>query len=77
MRDLIFMKKIPHTTYVLLHLKFCGFGIGFGIGRKYRPIRVSDSLSGLNQNSGFGRSLLCVRKLFNMYTEEEYQWIGY
>jgi hypothetical protein len=54
---------------VLLHLHFCGFGIGlgiglgigfgigFGIGRKYRPIRVSVSVSGLNQNSGFGRSL--------------------
>ena len=34
-----------------------GFGIGYGIGRKYRPIRVSVSVSGRNQNSGFGRSL--------------------
>ena len=42
---------------VLLHLNFCGFGIGFGIGRKYWPIRVSVSVSDLNQNSGFGRSL--------------------
>ena len=37
-------------------LKF-GFGIGYGIGRKYRPIRVSVLVSDLNQNSGFGRSL--------------------
>ena len=57
------MEKIPQTSYVstLLHLKFCGFGIGFGIGygigRKYRPIRVSVSVSDLNKNSGFGRSL--------------------
>ena len=35
-----------------------GFGIGYGIGRKYRPIRVSVSVSDRNQNSGFGRSLL-------------------
>ena len=34
-----------------------GFGIGYGIGRKYRPIRVSVSVSDRNQNSGFGRSL--------------------
>ena len=35
-----------------------GFGIGYGIGRKYRPIRVSVSVSDRNQNSGFGRSLI-------------------
>ena len=52
------MEKIPHTSYVsiLLHLKFGGFGIGYGIGQKYQPIRVSVSVSDLNQNSGFGRS---------------------
>ena len=38
--------------------ELCGFGIGFGIGRKYRPITVSVSVSGRNQNGGFGRSLL-------------------
>ena len=34
-RDLIVMEKIPHTPYVsvLLHLKFGGFGIGYGIGQ--------------------------------------------
>ena len=34
-----------------------GFGIGYGIGRNYRPIRVSVSVSDRNQNSGFSRSL--------------------
>ena len=38
--------------------EICGFGIGYGIGRNYRPFRVSVSVSGRNQNSGFGRSLL-------------------
>ena len=54
-RGLILMEKIPHTAYVsvLIHLKFGGFGNC----RKYRPIRVSFSVSDLNQNSGFGRSL--------------------
>jgi hypothetical protein len=37
--------------------EICGFGIRYGIGRKYRPIRVSVSVSDRNQNSGFGRSL--------------------
>ena len=40
-----------------------GFGIGYGIGRKYRPIRVSVSVSDRNQNSGFGRSLLLTSVL--------------
>ena len=40
--------------------EICGFGIGYGIGRKYQPIRVSVSVSDLNQNSGFGRSLATV-----------------
>ena len=37
----------------------CGYGIGYGIGRNYRPIRVlvSVSVSDWNQNSGFGRTL--------------------
>ena len=39
------IEKMPHTI-----------GISYGIGRKYRPIWVSD----LNQNSGFGRTLLVV-----------------
>ena len=38
--------------------ELCGFGIGFGIGRKYRPITVSVLVSGRNQNGGFGRSLV-------------------
>ena len=58
------MEKIPHTSYVsiLLHLKFGGFGIGYGIGRKYQPIRVSVLVSDLNQNR-FGRSLYCCMQL--------------
>ena len=40
--------------------EFCSFGIGFGIGRKYRPITVLVSVSGRNQNGGFGRSLIWV-----------------
>jgi hypothetical protein len=53
------MKKIPHTSYesILLNLKFGGFGIGYGIGRKYLPIRVSVLVLDLNQSSGFGRLL--------------------
>ena len=35
----------------------CGFGIGYGIGRKYWPICVSVSASERNQNSGFGCTL--------------------
>ena len=48
------MEKIPHTSYVsiLLNLKFGGFGIGYVIGRKYRPIRVSVLVLDINQNSG-------------------------
>ena len=59
-RDLILMGKIPHTPYVsvLLHLKFGGFGIGYGIGRKYLPNSALVSVSDLHQNSDFGRSQL-------------------
>ena len=59
-RDLILMEKIPHTSYCKTYIitsEICGFGIGYGIGRKYRPIRVSVSVSDRNQNSGFGRTL--------------------
>ena len=52
------METIPHTiSNYILPLK-CGFGIGYGIGRKYPPIWVSVSVSDLNQNCGFGRTLL-------------------
>ena len=40
---------------VLLNLKFGDFGIDYGIRRKYWPL--SGSVSDINQNSGFGRSL--------------------
>ena len=39
----------------------CGYGIGYGIGRNYRPIRVLVSVSDWNQNSGFGRSLVSIQ----------------
>ena len=63
------MEKIPHTPYVsvLLHLKFGGFGIGYGIGRKYRPIWVSVWILDLNQNSGFGRTLDVVHSTMRPY----------
>ena len=51
------IKKIPHTIGNQIFPLKCGFGIGYGIGRKYRPITVSVSVSDRNQNSGFGRSL--------------------
>ena len=35
-----------------------GFGIGYGISRNYRPIRVSVLVSDQNQSSGFGCSLI-------------------
>ena len=54
------MENIPHTIgNWRLPLK-CGFGIGYGIDRKYRPIWVSVLVSNLNQNSGFGRTLCTV-----------------
>ena len=59
-RDLILMEKnTPHSLSMFITTsELCGFGIGFGIGRKYRPITVSVSVSGRNQNGGFGRSLI-------------------
>ena len=51
-------KNTPHSLSMFITTsELCGFGIGFGIGRKYRPITVSVSVSGRNQNGGFGRSL--------------------
>ena len=50
--------------------ELCGFGIGFGIGRKYRPITVSVSVSGRNQNGGFGRSLPRSAKYFDSNENE-------
>ena len=50
------MKKIPRTIGNQIFSLKCGFGIGYGIGRMYRPVWVS--VSDLNQNSGFGRTLV-------------------
>ena len=59
--------KIPHTIANWIFPLKCGFGISFGIGygisRKYQPIWVSVSVSDLNQNSGFGRTLLILEKV--------------
>ena len=60
-------KNTPHSLSMFITTsELCGFGIGFGIGRKYRPITVSVSVSGRNQNGGFGRSLNCL--------DEEQNW---
>ena len=59
-------KNTPHSLSMFITTsELCGFGIGFGIGRKYRPITVSVSVSGRNQNGGFGRSLKMAPKWFN------------
>ena len=39
----------------------CGFSIGYGIGRKYRPMWVS--VSDLNQNGDFGHTLDTAQRL--------------
>ena len=61
------------------------FGIGYSIGRKYRSIWVWVSVSDLNQNNGFGRTLvhsmlfsfdgkklakICSKKSFRNYVEQ-------
>ena len=56
------IEKTPHTIGNLIFPLKCGFGIGYGIGRKYQPIWVSVSVSDGNQNSGFGRTLLETQK---------------
>ena len=50
------MEKIPHAIGNYILPLICSFGIGCGIGRKYLTIWVS--VSDLNQNSGFGRTLV-------------------
>ena len=52
------IEKIPHTIGNQIFPLKSGFG--YGIGRKYRPIWVSVSVSDLNQNRGFGRTLHCL-----------------
>ena len=47
-------KKPPTFGNQILPSKY-GFGIGYGIGRKYRPIWVLVLVLDLIQNSGFSR----------------------
>ena len=47
------MEKVGNWIFPLKS----GYGIGYSIARKYRPIWVSVSVSDLNQNSGFRRTL--------------------
>ena len=63
--DLIVLPRLREVD--ILHIttsEIGGFGIGYSISRKYWPIRVSVSVSARNQNSGFGRSLLCTYFFF-------------
>ena len=39
------IEKILHTIGNLIFPLKCGFGIGYGIGRKYQPIWISVSVS--------------------------------
>ena len=48
------MEKIGNWIFPLKS----GFGIGYSIGPKVSPIWVSVSVSDLNPNSGFGRTLI-------------------
>ena len=40
-RGPLMVKKIPHTICNQIFPFKCGFGIGYGFGRKYRPIWIS------------------------------------
>jgi hypothetical protein len=51
------MEKIPHTIDKYTFCWKYGFGIGYGTGQKYPPIWVAVSVSNLDQNRGFGRTL--------------------
>ena len=66
------MKKNYLIGIQIFSLK-CGFGIGYGIGRKYWPIWVSVSVSDLNQNSGVGRTLDCLvpYSTFHSFIEQQ------
>ena len=55
LRGLFLMKKMLCT--IGNQIFSFGISIGYGIGWKYRPIWISVSVSDLNQNSSFGRTL--------------------
>ena len=52
------IEKIPHTIGNQIFPLNCGFTIGYGIGQKYRLIWVSVLVLDLNQNNGFGGTLV-------------------
>jgi hypothetical protein len=52
------IEKVPHTIGNWIFPLKCGFGIGYGIGRKHQQIWISVSVLDLNQSSGFGRTLI-------------------
>ena len=54
---LLWWKKYP--VLLITTLK-CGFGIGYGIGRKYRPICDLFLVLDLNQYRGIGHTLLAA-----------------
>ena len=65
------MEKNPHSVRMCItSSEIYGFGIGYGIGRKYRPIRVSVSVSDRNQDGGFGRSLSSIEQLISAPNNE-------
>ena len=49
--------------------------MSYGIGREYLPIWVSVSVLGLNQNSGFGRTLFSWSNYRFWYYKFEFSWI--
>ena len=55
LRALLWLKKTHTIGNKILPLK-CGYGIGYGISRKYQPIWILVSVWDLNRNSGFSRT---------------------
>ena len=52
------IEKMPYNIGIQIFPLKCGFGITYGIGQKYWLIWISVLVSDLNQNSGFGGTLV-------------------